>query len=53
MAESYDIHDDIHDIQTERLNIESMTLLLNLVQESQQLLSALRHAVRGYYRFTE
>lgn len=43
----------IHDIQTERLNIESMTLLLNLVQESQQLLSALRHAVRGYYRFTE
>lgn len=36
----------IHDIQAKQLNIESMTVFLNLVQESQQLLSALRHTVR-------
>ena len=43
----------IHDIQAKQLNIESMTVFLNLVQESQQLLSALRHAVRGANKFDE
>ncbi len=37
----------INDIQTKQLNIESMTIFLNLVQESQELLSALRHTMRG------
>jgi phosphate/sulfate permease len=41
----------INDIQTKRLNIESMTVFLNLVQESQELLSALRHAMRGKSKF--
>jgi hypothetical protein len=41
----------IHDIQAKQLNIESMTVFLNLVQESQQLLSALRHTVRGVSKF--
>ena len=43
----------ICDIQTKRLNIESMTVFLNLVQESQELLGSLRHAVRGGGRFGE
>ena len=43
----------IHDIQVKQLNIESMTVFLNLVQESQQLLSALRHTVRGASKFDE
>ena len=43
----------IHDIQAKQLNIESMTVFLNLVQESQQLLSALRHTVRGANKFDE
>ena len=43
----------IHDIQTKRLNIESMTVFLNLVQESQELLSALRHTLRGKSKFEE
>ncbi|WP_027455888.1 inorganic phosphate transporter [Xylanibacter brevis] len=43
----------IHDIQARHLNIESMTVFLNLVQESQQLLSALRHTVRGASKFDE
>ena len=37
----------IHDIQTKQLNIEAMTVFLNVVQESQELLSALRHLMRG------
>jgi len=37
----------IHDIQTHQLNIEAMTVFLSVVQESQELLSALRHLVRG------
>ena len=41
----------IHDIQTKHLNIESMTVFLNLVQESQELLSALRHTMRGKSKF--
>ena len=43
----------IHDIQTKQLNIEAMTVFLNLVQESQELLSALRHTVRGFSKFVE
>lgn len=38
-------------IQDEGSNIESMTILLNIVQESQQLLSSLRHALRGATKF--
>ena len=41
----------IHDMQAKQLNIESMTVFLNLIQESQQLLSALRHTVRGANKF--
>lgn len=37
----------IHDIQFKQLNIEAMTVFLNVVQESQELLSALRHLMRG------
>ena len=37
----------IHDIQTKQLNIEAMTVFLSVVQESQELLSALRHLMRG------
>jgi phosphate/sulfate permease len=43
----------IHAIQTRHLNIESMTVFLNLVQESQELLSALRHTLRGENKFGE
>jgi hypothetical protein len=43
----------IHDLQATQLNIESMTVFLNLVQESQQLLSALRHTVRGANKFDD
>lgn len=43
----------INDIQTKHCNIESMTIFLNIVQESQQLLSALRHATRGKSKFEE
>lgn len=41
----------ICDIQTKHLNIESMTLFLNLIQESNELLSAMRHTVRGCNKF--
>lgn len=37
----------IHDIQTRQLNIEAMTVFLSVVQESQELLGALRHLMRG------
>lgn len=43
----------IRDIQTKQLNIESMTVFLNLIQESQELLSALRHTMRGKNKFEE
>ncbi len=43
----------IDDIQRGQLNIESMTLFLLLVQESQELLSALRHTVRGMVKFLQ
>ena len=32
------------------VNIESMTIFLNIVQESQELLGSLRHAARGLNR---
>lgn len=41
----------IADIQSQHLNIESMTVFLNLVQESQELLSGLRHTLRGHSKF--
>ena len=43
----------IHDIQTKQLNIEAMTVFLNVVQESQELLSALRHLMRGENKIEE
>ena len=43
----------IHDIQTRQLNIEAMTVFLSVVQESQELLSALRHLVRGENKIEE
>lgn len=43
----------ILDIQTKHLNIESMTVFLNLVQESQELLGTLRHTLRGKSKFEE
>ena len=33
--------------------LESMTVFLNLVQESQELLSTLRHTLRGKSKFEE
>ena len=43
----------IDDIQHNHVNIESMTVFLNIVQESQELLGSLRHAVRGINRLRE
>lgn len=43
----------IIDIQNQPLNIESMTVLLNIVQESHELLSGLRHTLRGQSKFEE
>ena len=43
----------IIDIQSKHLNIESMTVFLGLVQESQELLSGLRHVMRGESKFQE
>jgi len=40
-------------IQQKTINIESMTVLLNMIQESQQLLSCLRHLLRGMAKFRE
>jgi len=40
-------------IQQKTVNIESMTVFLNLIQESQQLLSCLRHLLRGMAKFRE
>ncbi len=42
----------IEQIHNEGTNLESMTTLLNLVQETQEMLSALRHLLRGAERFT-
>ena len=43
----------IDDIQNRPVNLESMILFLSLVQESQELLSNLRHMIRGYAKFSE
>ncbi len=43
----------IDDIQKKNLNIESMTVFLNVIQESQELISALRHMIRGVSKFQE
>ena len=43
----------IHDIQTRQLNIEAMTVFLSVVQESQELLSAIRHLMRGENKIEE
>ncbi len=43
----------IDDLQNNPTNLESMILFLSLVQESQELLSSLRHMIRGYARFSE
>ena len=41
----------IDDIQKHQLNIERMTVYLNIVQESQEMLSALRHMLRGFAKY--
>lgn len=41
----------IDDIQNKSVNIESMTVFLNVIQESQELLANLRHMVRGFSKF--
>jgi len=43
----------IDTIQQKNTNIESTTVFLNLIQESQQMLSCLRHALRGIDRFVK
>lgn len=43
----------INDIQSKQLNIECMTVFLNLVQESKELLGALRRETRGLSKFIE
>ncbi|MCD8292925.1 MAG: inorganic phosphate transporter [Prevotellaceae bacterium] len=43
----------IDEMQQRDAGIESMSILLNLVQESQELLSGLRHMVRAARRFLE
>jgi len=37
----------INSIQQQNVNIESTTVFLNVIQESQQMLSCLRHTIRG------
>lgn len=41
----------IDSMQQQTLNIESATVFLNVVQETQQMLSCLRHMLRGLLRF--
>lgn len=41
----------IDDIQNKSVNIESMTVFLNVIQESQELLANLRHMARGFSKF--
>ncbi len=43
----------IDDIQKSTINIESITVFLNIVQESQALLASLRHMLRGVMKFQE
>ena len=42
-----------HPAKGSQSNIESMTVFLNMIQESQQLLSCLRHLLRGMAKFRE
>lgn len=41
----------IDDIQKQHLNIETMTVYLSIIQESQEMLSSLRHMLRGLAKF--
>lgn len=41
----------IDSMQQQTVNIESTTVFLNLIQESQQILSCLRHMLRGMSKF--
>ncbi len=43
----------IDDIQKSMVNIESMTVYLNIVQESQTLISSIRHMIRGMVKLHE
>ncbi len=43
----------IDDIQTSTTNIETMTVFLNIVQETQALLASMRHMIRGVMKFQE
>ncbi len=43
----------IDEIQTANTNIETMTVFLNVVQESMQILASLRHMIRGVSKFQE
>lgn len=43
----------IDDIQNKHLNIETMTVYLSIIQESQEMLSSLRHMLRGLSKFKE
>ena len=43
----------IDSMQKNTVNIESTTVFLNMVQESQQMLSCLRHLLRGMARFCQ
>ena len=43
----------IDSLQQQNTNIESATVFLNVIQESQQLLSHLRHMLRGVLRFVK
>ena len=43
----------IDHLQTNRSNIESMTVFLNVVQESQELVRSLRHLLRGIIKFRQ
>ena len=38
-------------MQDEGTNLRTSLVLLNLLQESQELLSSLRHLIRGFYKF--
>ena len=41
------------DIQQKPLNLEAMTVFLNIIQESQEQLSAIRHLIRGMMKLKE
>ncbi len=43
----------IDDIQASTANIETMTVFLNIVQETQALLASMRHMIRGVMKFQE